>query len=49
VIARGDRAEVAAAYRAWIGWSEGLLRVPPAADSTWQPERMDYTFSLSTK
>jgi hypothetical protein len=50
-IVPGDRAEVAAAYRAWIAWEEGLFAEPPAepAKQTWQPDRMEYTFSVSTR
>jgi hypothetical protein len=48
-IAPGDRAEVGVAYQAWAAWSDGLLCQPPAGDQTWQPDRMEYTFSLSTK
>lgn len=45
----GDRAEVGAAYRAWVSWSDGLFYEPPPGDHTWQPDRMEYTFSLSTR
>ena len=48
-IAAGDKAEVGAAYRAWVSWSDGLFYEPPPNDQTWQPDRMEYTFSLSTK
>ena len=48
-VAAGDRAEVAAAYRAWASWSDGLFYEPPPDDQTWQPDRMEYTFSLSTR
>ncbi len=48
-IAAGDKAEVGAAYRVWVSWSDGLFYEPPPHDQTWQPDRMEYTFSLSTK
>lgn len=48
-IAPGDKAEVDAAYRAWVSWSDGLFHEPPPGDKTWQPDRMEYTFSLSTR
>jgi hypothetical protein len=48
-IAPGDNAEVGAAYRAWVSWSDGLFYEPPPGDTTWQPDRMEYTFSLSTR
>ena len=48
-IAAGDKAEVGAAYRLWVSWSDGLFYQPPPNDQTWQPDRMEYTFSLSTK
>jgi hypothetical protein len=48
-IAAGDNAEVGAAYRVWVSWSDGLFYEPPPNDQTWQPDRMEYTFSLSTK
>ena len=52
-IVPGDLAEVAAAYRAWIAWADALFFEPPEvaepADQTWQPNRMEYMFSLSTR
>lgn len=48
-IAPGDRAEVVVAYQAWATWSDGLFFEPPPEDQIWQPERMEYTFSLSTR
>jgi hypothetical protein len=48
-IAPGDKAEVGAAYSAWVSWSDGLFCEPPPNDQTWQPDRMEYAFSLSTK
>jgi hypothetical protein len=48
-IAPGDTAEVGAAYRAWVAWADGLFHEPPPGDRTWQPDRMEYTFSLSTR
>lgn len=50
-IASGDRAEVAAAYREWVAWERELFAEPvaDAADRTWQPDRMEYTFSVATR
>jgi hypothetical protein len=50
-IANGDRAEVAAAYRAWRAWEATLFAEPGAeiVDRTWQPDRMEYTFSVATR
>ncbi len=49
----GDRAEVIEAYRAWITWSDTLFSEPgagaPQDGQTWQPDRMEHTFSLSTR
>jgi hypothetical protein len=44
-----DKAEVAAAYRAWVEWTEELFYQPSPNEQTWQPDRMEYTFSLSTR
>jgi hypothetical protein len=48
-IAAGDKAEVGAAYRAWIAWANELFYQPSPGEQTWQPDRMEYTFSLSTR
>ncbi len=45
----GDRAEVVEAYRAWITWSDGLFSQPAPGEQAWQPDRMEYTFSMSTR
>ncbi len=49
----GDRAEVIEAYRDWLTWSDTLFSEPaagaPQAGQTWQPDRMEHTFSLSTR
>jgi hypothetical protein len=48
-IKAGDKAGVAAAYREWVTWSDGLFYQPTATDRTWQPDKMEYNFSLSTR
>jgi hypothetical protein len=48
-IARGDRAEVVEAARAWLAWSASLFSEPAAGEATWQPDRMEYSFSMSTR
>jgi hypothetical protein len=48
----GDRAEVVEAYRQWVTWSDRLFSEPgqdAAPGQTWQPDRMEHTFSLSTR
>jgi hypothetical protein len=46
-IATGDVAEVQSAARAWRKWVDALFSVPQ--DQTWQPDRLEYAFSLSTR
>jgi hypothetical protein len=48
-IAAGDKLEVATAYRAWLAWADALFYQPSPDEQTWQPDRMEYTFSLSTR
>jgi hypothetical protein len=48
-IAAGDEAEVGAAYRAWIAWANELFYQPSPGEQTWQFDRMEYIFSLSTR
>ncbi len=48
-IAAGDKAEVATAYRAWLDWSDSLFYQPSPDEQTWQPDRMEYAFSMSTR
>jgi hypothetical protein len=49
----GDRADVVAAYRAWVAWSDSLFSEPgagaPQDGQTWQPDRLEHPFSLSTR
>jgi len=46
----GDRAEVVEAYRAWVSWQDTLFSEPSATQGrSWQPDRMEHTFSLSTR
>jgi hypothetical protein len=44
-----DLAEVDAACRAWIAWSDSLFSEPGADAETWQHDRLEYAFSLSTR
>jgi hypothetical protein len=44
-----DQAKVVAAYRAWLAWSSSLFSEPAAGDATWQSDRMEYAFSISTR
>lgn len=48
-ITPGDLAEVDAACRAWIVWEDALFSEPAADSETWQPDRLEYTFSISTR
>ena len=45
----GDLAEVEAACREWIAWSDALFSEPGAGAETWQHDRLEYAFSLSTR
>jgi hypothetical protein len=48
-IAAGDRAGVLAAARAWFTWSDSLFSEPDQGTQAWQPDRMEYAFTLSTR
>ena len=48
-IAAANQAKVVAAYQAWVAWSSSLFSEPSAGAATWQPDRMEYTFSISTR
>ncbi|MEO1091103.1 MAG: hypothetical protein AAFX81_10745 [Pseudomonadota bacterium] len=48
-ITPGDLAEIDAACRAWIAWEDALFSQPEAGSETWQPDRLEYTFSISTR
>jgi hypothetical protein len=48
-IAHGDLAEVQIAAEQWLQWYETLITEPPAGDSTWMPERMEYGFSVAAR
>jgi hypothetical protein len=48
-IATGDAAEVRAACVAWIAWANELFSQPGAGDQAWQPERMEYAFSVAMR
>lgn len=42
-----DTAEVLEAARAWLAWSASLFNAPTG--QAWQPDRLEYTFTLSTR
>ena len=46
-IPAGDVAEVLEAARAWLAWSDSLFS--PPGSQAWQPDRMEYTFTLATQ
>ena len=48
-IPAADVAEVLEASRAWLTWSSGLFSEPAPADQAWQPDRMEYAVSMSTR
>ena len=49
-IGQGDRAEVVEAYRAWVAWRDTLFSEPGSEQGrSWQPDRMEHAFSLSTR
>jgi hypothetical protein len=48
-IAAGDRAKVLAAAQAWLAWSDSLFSEPDQATQAWQPDRLEYDFTLSTR
>ncbi|HEX6731782.1 MAG TPA: hypothetical protein VF074_17280 [Pyrinomonadaceae bacterium] len=48
-IASGDLADVREAARLWLTWSETLFSEPEKENPTWQPERMEYAFSVGTR
>ncbi len=47
-IADNDVAEVRETARTWMRWFETLFSEPEAANPTWLPERMEYSFSVAT-
>jgi hypothetical protein len=48
-IPAGDRAEVLEAARLWLAWSRELFALPGDGDGAWQPDRLEYSFSLATR
>jgi hypothetical protein len=48
-IAPADLAEVKKAARLWLQWFETLFSEPQAANPSWLPERMEYSFSVGTR
>jgi len=47
-IADNDVAEVRETAKGWMRWFETLFSEPEMANPTWLPERMEYSFSVST-
>jgi hypothetical protein len=48
-IAPADLAEVREAARLWIQWIESFFSEPDANNPAWDPERMEYVFSVGTR
>jgi hypothetical protein len=48
-IAPTDLAEVREAARLWIQWCDSFFSEPDASDASWNPERMEYAFSVGTR
>jgi len=48
-IASADLADVREAARLWVQWYEMFFSVPTASNPSWDPERMEYAFSVGTK
>jgi len=48
-IAPPDLAEVREAARLWIQWVESFFSEPDANNPVWDPERMEYVFSVGTR
>lgn len=43
----GDRAEVRATCADWLAWADGLFSQPGPDAQAWQPDRMEYAFSVA--
>ena len=43
----GDRAEVRSACAAWLVWADALFSQPGTGAQAWQPDRMEYAFSVA--
>jgi hypothetical protein len=48
-VAPGDLAEVVQACTLWLAWCADLFSQPDGEERAWQPDRLEYAFSLSTK
>jgi hypothetical protein len=48
-IAAADLPEVESAARLWSEWFETLFSEPETANQSWEPERMEYAFSVGTR
>lgn len=48
-IAAPDLAEIREAARLWMQWCESFFSEPDATDPSWNPERMEYAFSVATR
>lgn len=48
-VASGDRAEVREVCRAWLHWVDALFSQPGDVQDAWQPDRLEYAFSVATR
>lgn len=48
-IAAGDVAEVRAACASWLSWTDELFSQPDPDEQAWQPDRMEYAYSIATR
>ena len=48
-IAAADLAEVREAARLWINWCDSFFSEPDGGEPSWNPERMEYSFSIGTR
>jgi len=48
-VAPGDRAEVRRALGEWLAWAGSLFSEPDPGARAWQPDRMEYDFTLSNQ
>jgi hypothetical protein len=47
VVESGDRAEVREACQTWLAWADELFSEPAEEQGSWQPDRLDYSFSVA--
>lgn len=48
-ISTADKPKVLAAAVTWLAWYDALFSEPDPAARSWQPDRMEYAFTLSTR